>query len=56
LKNANTIPEGLVQLSAYMERCGSNKGWLVVFDRGTEKSWEEKLYVKEFDKITVFGC
>jgi len=56
LKNAQTIPEGLVQLSAYMERCGAERGWLVVFDRDAGKSWEEKLYVKECDKITVFGC
>ncbi|MDR2594956.1 MAG: ATP-binding protein [Fibromonadaceae bacterium] len=56
LKNAQTIPEGLVQLSAYMESCGVERGWLVVFDRNTGKSWEEKLYVRECDKITVFGC
>jgi len=56
LKDAKTIPEGLVQLSVYMERCGSDKGWLVVFDRSVEKSWAEKLYIRECDKITVFGC
>ncbi|MDR2583670.1 MAG: AAA-like domain-containing protein [Fibromonadaceae bacterium] len=56
LKNEQTIPEGLVQLSAYMERCGTKRGWLVVFDRDVSKSWEEKLYVREYDKITVFGC
>ncbi|GBU24991.1 hypothetical protein R83H12_01629 [Fibrobacteria bacterium R8-3-H12] len=56
LRDAKTIPDGLVQLSAYIERCGTDRGWLVVFDRGSEKSWEEKLYVRECDKITVFGC
>ncbi|GBU25059.1 hypothetical protein R83H12_01698 [Fibrobacteria bacterium R8-3-H12] len=56
LRNSNSIPDGLVQLSAYIERCGTDRGWLVVFDRGSEKSWEEKLYIKECEKITVFGC
>ncbi|MCL2102319.1 MAG: ATP-binding protein [Fibromonadales bacterium] len=56
LRNDKTIPEGLVQLSEYMSRCGTDEGWLVVFDRDMSKNWEDKLYVKEFDKITVFGC
>jgi type II secretory pathway predicted ATPase ExeA len=56
LKNAQTVSDGLVQLCAYMDRCGAENGWLVVFDRGTDKSWEEKLYVKEHGKIIVFGC
>ncbi|GBU23470.1 hypothetical protein R83H12_00081 [Fibrobacteria bacterium R8-3-H12] len=56
LRNSNSIPDGLVQLPAYMDRCGADKGWLVVFDRGVEKSWEEKLYVRECDRITIFGC
>jgi hypothetical protein len=55
LKNEKTIPDGLEQLSAYMDRCGAERGWLVVFDRDAGKSWDEKLYVSECDKITVFG-
>jgi len=56
LRNSNSIPDGLTQTLEYVKRCGTEKGWLVVFDRSAEKSWEEKLYVKECDKITVFGC
>jgi hypothetical protein len=56
LKNEKTVPDGLVQLSEYMDICGTHEGWLVVFDRGAEKSWDEKLYVKEHGQITVFGC
>jgi len=50
----------LSQISTYMDKCGTNEGWLVVFDRDTQKSWDEKLYVKEIEetgkKITIFGC
>jgi len=56
LRNSNSIPDGLTQTLEYVKRCGTDRGWLVAFDRSTEKSWEDKLYVKECDKITVFGC
>ncbi len=60
LKDKNSVPDGLVQLSKYMDKCGTKEGWLVVFDRDTDRSWDEKLYVKEVDeagrKIVVFGC
>ena len=56
LRNSNSISDGLAQTLEYVERCGTERGWLVVFDRDAGKSWEEKLYVKECEKITVFGC
>lgn len=56
LKNEKTVPDGLAQLSEYMEKCGTKEGWLVVFDKNSEKSWDDKLYVKEQGQITVFGC
>jgi len=60
LRSEKSLSEGLVQLSAYIDKCGANEGWLVVFDRDSNKSWDEKLYVKEIEKpgkkITVFGC
>jgi len=56
LRNSNSISDGLAQTLEYVERCGTERGWLVVFDRDAGKSWEEKLYVRECDKITVFGC
>jgi len=50
----------LSQISTYMDKCGTKDGWLVVFDRDANKSWDEKLYVKEIEeagkRITVFGC
>ncbi|MCB0546119.1 MAG: ATP-binding protein [Phaeodactylibacter sp.] len=41
-----TIPEGLEQLAGYMDTVGENTGWLVVFDRRQESTWEEKIYWK----------
>jgi len=50
----------LSQISTYIDKCGTNEGWLVVFDRDANKSWDEKLYVNEIEdagkRITVFGC
>jgi hypothetical protein len=56
LRNSNSIADGLKQTLEYAEKCGSENGWLVAFDRDAGKSWEEKLYVRECDRITVFGC
>ncbi len=39
-----TIAEGLVQTTAYMDRCGTGEGHLVVFDRSAGKAWEEKIF------------
>jgi len=60
LKNNKTIPDGLKQLYEYMIKCGSSQGWLVVFDRTADKSWEEKLFIRTEiynDKtITIVGA
>jgi len=48
-----------------MERVGyfgsyAREGWLVIFDRESDKLWEEKIYWKTADlpqgKIHVVGC
>ena len=36
--------KALEQMSGYMEKLGALEGWLVVFDRGPEKNWDEKIY------------
>jgi hypothetical protein len=55
----NTIENGLEQTHAYMERCGTNEGHLVIFDKKNDTSWDEKIFKKEIDyrekKITVWG-
>ncbi len=42
-----TIREGLEQTAAYMDRCGSEAGHLVLFDRSEDKPWEDKLFRRE---------
>ena len=42
-----TIEEGLKQTWAYMDRCGTDQGHLIVFDRRDDVSWEEKLFRRE---------
>ena len=42
-----TIADGLEQTASYMDRCGTNDGHLVIFDRRKEKSWDEKIFQKE---------
>ncbi len=54
-----TIAEGLEQLGAYMQRCGTASGHLVVFDRSEKRSWDEKVFRREESadgrKVTVWG-
>ncbi|MDI6794650.1 MAG: hypothetical protein QME81_17575 [bacterium] len=54
-----TLAVGLKQTWEYMDRCGTEEGHLVIFDRGIDKSWEEKIFqrVESFQdrKITVWG-
>ncbi|MDI6792688.1 MAG: ATP-binding protein [bacterium] len=54
-----TIAIGLKQTWEYMDRCGACEGHLVIFDRGTEKSWEEKIFQSpesfQDKKIAVWG-
>ena len=56
-----TIVEGLDQTRAYLDRCGAKAGHLIVFDRSTERSWEEKTFRREAPPgvgaapVTVWG-
>jgi len=41
-----TMKEGLAQTWAYMDRCSTDEGHLLIFDRSVQKrSWEEKIFV-----------
>jgi hypothetical protein len=42
--NAKTEAEGLVQLAGYMDTCGAQEGWLVIFDRRLERTWDERIF------------
>ena len=54
-----TVHEGLEQTAGYMDRCGSEAGHLVVFDRSEGKRWEDKVFRREERMdgraITVWG-
>ncbi len=54
-----TLGEGLAQTWAYMDRCGTTEGHLVIFDRTKGKSWAEKIFRREEiyqgQTITVWG-
>ena len=54
-----TIGKGLEQTLRYMDRCGSEAGHLVVFDRAQGKQWEEKVCRREVCRdgrtIVVWG-
>ena len=55
-----SVEEGCRQLADYLERLGCDEGWLVVFDRRSSVSWDEKTYhrttVVDGRTIHVFGC
>jgi len=42
-----TLREGLEQTRAYMDRCATAEGHLVLFDRTEGKSWDDKVYRRE---------
>jgi hypothetical protein len=60
LYNDKTIPDGISQLSNYMDTMGTNEGWLIVFDRTSDKTWDEKIFweTKQVDnkKIHILGA
>jgi hypothetical protein len=60
LQNIRDHSRVLEQILEYMDKVGSNDGWLVIFDRHTEKSWEDKIYMREENvngkRIVVAGC
>ncbi|MDR3012714.1 MAG: ATP-binding protein [Chitinispirillales bacterium] len=60
LQNMRKSVDPMEQLTKYMDKVGSNFGWLVIFDKDTKKNWDEKIYIrKEYadgKEITVAGC
>ena len=54
-----TVRRSLEQTAAYMARCGSEAGHLVIFDRSEGKRWDDKLFrrAESIDgrTVTVWG-
>jgi hypothetical protein len=44
--------QGIEQTLRYMDVYGAREGWLAIFDRDTDASWDEKIYM---EKETVNG-
>ncbi|MEW6382318.1 MAG: ATP-binding protein [bacterium] len=55
----DTIEQGLKQIVEYMDRCNTDQGYLVIFDRSEGKKWEEKIFEREEEyqnkRITIWG-
>ena len=49
----------LEQTRAYLDRCDAEAGHLVVFDRGPDRTWEEKIFRRppsaDGVPVTVWG-
>jgi hypothetical protein len=60
IKGRLTLEENLEQLFWYIDKCGADEGWLVVFDRNFKKPWQEKISweTKIYKDLTihVVGC
>ena len=41
-----TQAEGIEQLGEYMDVCGAQEGWLVIFDRRPRRSWRQRIFWK----------
>jgi hypothetical protein len=58
-KLEQTIQEGLAQTAYYMDRCATDEGHLIIFDRAIKKAWSKKIFRKErvyqAYSITVWG-
>jgi len=60
LQNMRGNAKGIEQMLGYMDKVGSDTGWLVVFDRDPKKPWSKKIYTRVEKaggkKVTVVGC
>jgi hypothetical protein len=60
LQNETSRADSISQILDYMDKAGSDAGWLVIFDRDAKKSWDEKIYMKEElvsgKRVVVAGC
>jgi hypothetical protein len=58
--NKSVYEKGKEQLSQYMSTLDEKEGWLIVFDRNENKTWDEKIFWKtepyENKTIHIVGC
>ncbi|TVR08182.1 MAG: ATP-binding protein, partial [Planctomycetota bacterium] len=55
-----TRPDGEAQLAAYCQSLGACYGWLIIFDRREDRSWDDKISWEEVTvdgvRLRVLGC
>lgn len=51
-----TIRKGIEQTKAYMDKCSADEGHLIIFDRRTNRTWEQKIWEEKRDGIQIWGC
>ncbi|WP_044412643.1 AAA-like domain-containing protein [Thiomicrospira microaerophila] len=51
-----TTQKGIEQTKEYMSKVEASEGVLIIFDRSSTKSWDEKISHKEQDGLLVMGC
>ena len=58
-RGEKSFSDGLTQTARYMDTFGVNEGWLALFDRRPDRSWDEKVYMQKENvngkTITVVG-
>ena len=58
-RNAKTLPDGLKQTAGYMRTCNATEGHLIIFNRSSKKTWDEKIFTQQEmvgkREITVWG-
>jgi hypothetical protein len=50
LYSEKTKQEGIYQLSEYMDKMNEKTGWLVIFDRKSNKDWNDKIYWESIEQ------
>lgn len=52
----NTLKEGCIQTSNYLDLCNADEGHLLIFDRNPKKTWEEKISseIIEFNQKKIY--
>ena len=55
----SVIADGMVQVGRYMDRCGTDEGHLVIFDRSEKRTWKQKVFRREEmsgdTSVTIWG-
>jgi hypothetical protein len=45
-RGTETTKEALAQVARYLDSCGLDEGWLVMFDQRKTVGWKKKLFVR----------